>query len=118
MDLIKDVRLRLGLSWTPDLASGTVSNTKTISGGGIGGGSAATNAVTNAGGIYGTGTNSAGVNLGSGGTVTNLSGGTIKGLAAGVFIKGGSGSVSNAGEIHASSSSGAAVLLHDGGTRE
>ena len=82
---------------------GTVTNQTggTISGASfgvfIGGGSA--NAVTNAGGIYGTETGSAGVNLGAGGSVTNQSGGTINGVAHGVYIKGEAGTVTNAGSI-------------------
>jgi hypothetical protein len=84
---------------------GTVTNQNggTITGASFGvyiaGGSAAQNEVTNAGRISASGTNSIGVNLGSGGAVTNQSGGTISGAGFGVDFSGGSGSATNAGTI-------------------
>ena len=100
---------------------GTVDNESggTISGASfgvtIGGGGPAMNTVTNMGGIYGTGTNSAGVNLGSGGTVTNQGSGTISGVAHGVYIKGGAGSVINSGDINGTAVSGIGAVLESGG---
>ncbi len=95
---------------------GTVTNQSggTISGASfglyVGGGSATTNAVANAGRISASGTNSIGVNLGSGGTLTNQSGGTISGAGFGVYFSGGSGSATNAGTI----SGGAASVVFAG----
>ena len=55
--------------------------------------------MTNSGTIGGAGTNSVGVSLGSGGSVTNKLGAAINGGALGVYIKGGSGQVTNSGTI-------------------
>lgn len=82
----------------------------------VGGGSAATNLATNAGTISGTGTNSTGLNLASGGAVTNQSGGTISGVAHGVFLAGGASLLSNAGNIYGTAPSGSAALLNAGGS--
>jgi hypothetical protein len=82
----------------------------------VGGGTAATNTLTNTGWIYGTGTNSVGVNLGSGGTVTNQKGGTVNGGGAGVYIKGRAGALINAGGIDGTAASGMGAVLKDGGT--
>jgi hypothetical protein len=100
---------------------GTVNNQSggTISGNAFGvsiGGGDATNSVTNAGGITGTGTNSEGVDLGAGGRVTNNAGGTIKGDGAGVNIQGGTGAVINSANIFATAASGNGVVLKGGGT--
>ena len=104
------------------LGGGTVNNESggSISGANFGvyivGGSAATNSVTNTGGITGAGTNSSGVHLGLGRPVTNQSGGTISGVANGVFIEGGTGSVINGGNIHGTAASANGVVLLGGGT--
>jgi hypothetical protein len=79
-------------------------------------GSAATNLVTNAGRISGTGTNSTGLILASGGTVKNQSGGTISGVAQGVFMAGGTSSLTNAGDVYGTAGSGIGALLSSGGT--
>ena len=55
----------------------------------IGDGSAATDLLTNAQGIDGTGTSGRASFPGPGGAVTNQSGGTISGVGAGVYMKGG-----------------------------
>jgi hypothetical protein len=102
------------------LGGGTVSNTGTITGGGlgvyIGGGSASSNSVTNSGQIVGAGTNATGVRLGSGGTLTNQSGGTISGPGVGVFINGASSSVVNAGDVYGTAASGTGAVLMGGGS--
>jgi hypothetical protein len=100
---------------------GTVDNQSggTINGGNFGvtidGGGAATNTLTNTGGIYATGTNSTGLNFGLGGTVTNLTAGKITGVAHGIYIKGGTGSVINAGDINGTAASGNGAVLEGGG---
>ena len=87
-----------------------------ISGVYVRGGSAATNLATNAGTISGTGTNSSGLNLVSGGAVTNQSGGTISGVAHGVFLAGAASLLSNAGNIYGTAPTGSAALLNAGGS--
>ncbi len=82
----------------------------------VGGGSAATNRVTNTGTIGGTGANGVGVSLGSGGAVNNQSGGTIGGVNVGIQIIGGSAAtntVTNSGSINATG--GVGVDLRSGG---
>jgi hypothetical protein len=55
--------------------------------------------ITNAGAIEGIGPGSTGVNLSSGGTINNETGGQIYGDGVGVYIDGGAGNVTNAGTI-------------------
>ncbi len=101
---------------------GTVDNTigGTIGGANFGvsirGGSGATNAVTNAGAISVTATIGIGVDLDSGGTLTNQAGGTINGLGAGVYIRGAAASVINSGNIQGAAASGNGAVLMGGGT--
>lgn len=82
----------------------------------VGGGKAATNLVTNAGTITGTATEGVGVILRSGGTVTNESSGSIRGVAFGVFLAGGTSSLINVGGIYGSAASGSGAALGSGGT--
>ena len=99
---------------------GTVTNTGKINGGVLGvaisGGSAASNSVTNSGGIYAVATNGAGVSLSSGGVVTNQAGGTISGVAHGVFLTGGTSSLNNAGDIFGTAASGNGAVFDSGGS--
>jgi hypothetical protein len=75
---------------------GAATNIDASSGDGVFGNGAASWTVTNAGAINATGFDF-GIVLVNGGTVNNLSGGTISGGAAAVDIQGGSGVITNAG---------------------
>ncbi|MBV9589553.1 MAG: FG-GAP repeat protein [Hyphomicrobiales bacterium] len=58
-----------------------------------------------------------GIDLSKGGSVTNLSGGTITGVSNGVYVNtGASGNVTNAGNINSTGTAGAGVDLGGGGS--
>ena len=78
----------------------------------VGGGSAATNRVTNSGTISGKAANGVGVVLGAGDSVNNQSGGTIMGVAGGVSLTGGTISVINSGHIYGTAASGNGITLN------
>src|SRR5438309_1577188 len=89
------------------VAGAYVTNNTTLqSGDAVYGSTAAAWNISNYGTIKATGANSSGVRLENGGTVTNVAGAQISGLADGVVIAGGTGSISNSGTIRGTGTAG------------